>query len=175
MAHAVPGHVNPGAQHVDIFIKITAQIQGVITGESLDIKHKGEIQAESFHWEIKQPVDMTSGFVAAGKRQYSFFVFRMKSQVASVKLMNAIITGEPLKEVIITCRKAGKSQQEYLVYKLNTCMVAQLESGYLEDGDIAPSDLVSLTFRKFECTAKAQNADGTLGAGVVVIDEWNVH
>lgn len=162
------------AGQIDIFIKITGTHQGWIKGESADAKHKQEIQVESFFWDVKMPVDKTSG-LAAGKRQYGDFVFVMHTQSASVLLMNAMVSGEHLKEIVITCRKAGKEQQEYLTYKLTTCIISKFESGYFSDDDVVPHDRVSIAFRGFECTAKAQNPDGTLGGAVMMKDDLAVH
>jgi type VI secretion system secreted protein Hcp len=175
MATTAPGVLATGKPGlIDIFAKITGTAQGVIKGEAQDQKHKGEIQVHSFIWDVMQPIDKTSG-LAGGKRNYSPFVFVMATQTASAHLIQAAITGEHLKEVLITCRKAGKEQQEYLVYKLQTCMVSKFESGYLFDNAAIPHDRVSIVFRKFECSVRSQNPDGTLGGPVMVADELGVH
>jgi type VI secretion system secreted protein Hcp len=159
---------------VDIFAKITGTQQGVLKGESQAAGHVNQIEVQSFSWEVMQPTDTATG-VAAGRRHYAPFVFLIYTHTASAQLMRAAMSGEHLKEVIIYCRKAGKEQQEYLVYKLGTCIISKFESGYMTDNQIIPMDRVSLVFRKFECTVKMQNPDGTLGGGFTAEDELGSH
>ena len=169
-----PNPVAPKAGQVDMFVKLTGHSQGVIKGESTDHKHKGEIQIESFAWFVQQPIDTVTR-LSAGKRQYTPFVFTMRTQTASINLMNMTTSGEQIKEMIVTCRKAGKEQQEYLVYTLKEGMISKFESGYLVDDQLVPHDRVSVMFRKISAQAKEQKPDGTLGGAVMFEDALEVH
>lgn len=160
--------------NVDMFMKITGQIQGVIKGESTDSKHPGEIEVESFSWDVIQPV-ITHGAgagMASGRRELGKFIFSMKSQIATPHLLQAACTGEHLKTVILTCRKAGGQQQEYMKWTLTNAMVVYLKTGCIVGTDALPHDQVSLTFRKIEVDYKEQKADGTLGGGIMFMDDW---
>lgn len=167
-------HAKPAGQvtNVDMFMKITGYIQGVIKGESYDSKHLGEIEVESYSWDIVQPFDKTGSGLAVGKRQLGLFTFSMRSQVATPKLMQASCTGEHLKTAVFTCRKAGGQQQEYMKWTLTNAMVVYLKTGCIVGTDALPHDQVSLTFRKIEVDYKEQKADGTLGGVIVFVDEW---
>src|SRR4051794_1035038 len=101
---------------VDFFLKIEG-----IEGESSDSKHKGEIDLVSWGWGAKQSGTFQyGGGGGAGKVTFEDFHFVMKSNKASPKLMLACATGEHIKKAELTCRKAGKEQQEYLKVKFET-------------------------------------------------------
>jgi type VI secretion system secreted protein Hcp len=169
-----PAKTQTKTGQVDIFAKITGYSTGVVKGESFDSVHKGEIDVDSFVWSISQPFDLSSG-LASGKRQYSAFTFAMRTQNASAMIMKMVMNGEHIKEMVITCRKAGKEQQEYLVYKFNECLISKVENGYQGTDQLVPADHVSVVFRKVQCTIKTQNPDGTLGGAFVAVDELGVH
>ena len=146
---------------VDYFLKLDG-----IEGESQDSKHKGEINIDSFSWGASQ----SGGFAAgggggAGKVQVQDFHFSMATSKASPKLFLKCATGEHLKNATLTCRKAGRDQQEFLKITLTEVLI----SSYSINGDnsiIAPTDSLSLNFAKIEMEYTPQSADGSLGASV---------
>lgn len=96
------------------------------------------------------------------KVQMQDFHFTMRVNKASPKLMLACATGEHIKEAILTCRKAGKEQQEYLKIKFSDLLVSSYQTGG-SAGDVIPMDQISLNFSKIELEYKEQKPDGTLG------------
>lgn len=143
---------------VDYFLKL----QG-IDGESTDSKHKAEIDIESWSWGATQSgAHGFGGGGGAGKVQMQDFHFTMRVNKASPKLMLACATGEHIKEAILTCRKAGKEQQEYLKIKFSDLLVSSYQTGG-SAGDVIPMDQISLNFSKIELEYKEQKPDGTLG------------
>src|SRR5580765_5539682 len=97
----------------DIFAKI-----GEIKGESLDDKHKDEIEVLSFSWGVSNAMNILSGGGgAAGKATFHDLSFVHNIDRASPLLMQACATGAHLPEATITQRKAGKGQQEFLIVK----------------------------------------------------------
>ena len=98
---------------VDYFLKIDG-----VPGESADAKHKGEIQLESFSWgETGSGGAGAGGGGGAGKVQMQDLVVTMVVSKASPKLMLACATGKHHKDAVLTARRAGKAQQEFLVFK----------------------------------------------------------
>jgi type VI secretion system secreted protein Hcp len=87
--------------------------------------------------------------------------------MASVKLFVAMSTGEHLPSAILTCRKAGKDQQEFLVITLTDTMVSSYQTGGSAGSSIIPSEQISLGYAKIEIKYKEQKPDGTLGGEVV--------
>jgi type VI secretion system secreted protein Hcp len=147
---------------VDYFLKIDG-----VPGESADAKHKGEIQLESFSWGESSPGGAGPGSGGgAGKVQMQDLVVTMVVSKASPKLMLACATGKHHKEAVLTARRAaGKSQQEFLVYKFKEVVVTSYQIGGSELGD-APLDQASLGFSTIEMEYKPQKADGSLDAPV---------
>ena len=147
---------------VDYFIKFDG-----IKGESIDAKHKDEIDIESWSWGETLAVPSSSGGGGgAGKVAMQDFHFVMRQNRASASLMKACATGQHIKLATITARKAGKGQQDYLTFKLHDVLVSSFQTGGAEGADDLPADQVSLNFAKLEVEYKPEKADGTLGAGV---------
>src|SRR3954463_7879854 len=95
---------------VDYFLKIDG-----IQGESTDSKHKNEIDIESWSWgQTNAGSHAYGGGGGAGKVSMHDFSFTMRTNKASQKLFLACASGQHIKEALLTCRKAGKEQQEYL-------------------------------------------------------------
>jgi type VI secretion system secreted protein Hcp len=146
---------------VDYFLKIAG-----IEGESPDSKHKNEIQLESWSWgETQQGGHAAGGGGGAGKVAMQDFHFVMKVNKATPKLMLACANGEHIKEAILSVRKAGKEQQDYLKITLNDLLVSSYQTGG-SHGDVVPSDQISLNFSKIQFEYKEQKPDGTLGSAV---------
>ncbi|HKX30802.1 MAG TPA: type VI secretion system tube protein Hcp, partial [Blastocatellia bacterium] len=103
----------------DYFLKL----QG-IDGESQDSKHKNEIDLLSWSWgETNMGKESFGGGGGAGKVQMQDFNFSMKASKASSKLLLACANGDHITQAILTCRKAGKEQQEYLKITFKQCLV----------------------------------------------------
>jgi type VI secretion system secreted protein Hcp len=146
----------------DAFLKI----QG-IEGESSDAKHKGEIELESFSWGASQSgTAVHGGGLGAGKVSMQDFHITKKVDKASPKLMLACADGEHLKQAVITCRKAGKDQQEFLKITLSDVLVSSYQMGGTPTGSSIPMEQVSFNYSKIEKEYKEQKPDGTLGGTV---------
>lgn len=66
----------------------------------------------------------------------------------------------------MTCRKAGKEQQEYLKIKFSDLLVSNFQTGG-SAGDVIPVDQIALNFSKIEISYAPQKADGSLDSPVV--------
>ena len=145
----------------DIFAKI-----GDIKGESLDAKHKDEIEVLSYSWGVTNAGHVGGGAGGgAGKATFQDLAFHHGIDKASPRLFAACATGEHIKEATITHRKSGKGQQEYLIVKLNDVIVTSVQnSGSSGGGDTTES--VSIAFAKVSLEYKPQKPDGSLDAGV---------
>jgi type VI secretion system secreted protein Hcp len=149
---------------VDYFLKIDG-----IPGEATADKHKDEIQLESFSWgETNSGTSGHGPGSGAGKVVMQDFHFVMKANKASPKLLQHCATGQHIKEATLTCRKAGKDQQEFLKYKFNDIIISSYQTGGSGHGDVVPTDQISFNFVKIEVLYKPQKADGTLDAGTPV-------
>jgi type VI secretion system secreted protein Hcp len=146
---------------VDYFIKFDG-----IKGESADAKHKGEIDIESWSWGETQVRPGHGGGGGAGKVSMQDFLFVMRLNAASPNLMQACASGKHIKTAMLSGRKAGKGQQDYLTFKFHDVLVSSYQTGGSEQGDVVPTDQVSFNFAKIEVEYKAQKPDGSLAPAV---------
>jgi type VI secretion system secreted protein Hcp len=144
----------------DIFAKL-----GDIKGESIDDKHKDEIEVLSFSWGVTNADSVISGGGGGtGKATFHDLIIVHNIDKASPLLMKACATGAHLKEATITHRKAGKGQREYLIVKLNDVIITGVTDG---DASGQPgSETVSLAFAKVDLEYKPQKPDGSLDEGI---------
>ena len=149
---------------IDYFLKIDG-----IAGESRDSKHKDEIELQSFSWGAHQAAPAAGGGAGggggAGKVSMQDFHFTTHTSTASPKLFLACASGQHLKTAVLTARKAGKDQQEFLVYKFTDLLVSTYQTGGCEGSDV-PIDQVSFNFAKVQIEYRPQSATGQLGAAV---------
>ncbi len=147
---------------VDYFLKLDG-----IDGESQDSKHGKEIDVESWNWGADQAGSHSGGGGGgAGKVSMHDFRFTMKVNKSTPKLMLACASGEHIKSAILTCRKAGKEQQEFFKVKFSDLLVSSYQTGGSAQGEIIPVDEITLNFSKVEFEYAPQKADGTLEAAV---------
>jgi type VI secretion system secreted protein Hcp len=148
---------------VDLFLKIDG-----IQGESLDKAHKGEIELEAFSWGETNAgaggVGAAGG--GAGKVQIQDLHVTAHVNKASPTLMLACATGKHLKEAVLSARKAGKGQQEFLVFKFTDLLVSSYQISGSAHVDTVPTDQISFNFGKIELEYRSQQTDGTLGPPV---------
>jgi type VI secretion system secreted protein Hcp len=147
---------------VDYFLKIDG-----VEGESTDSKHKEEIELESWSWGESNVGDAAHrGGMGAGKVSMQDFHFVMKVNKATPKLMQACATGQHLKKAVLTVRKAGGDQQEFLKITLSDLIVSSYQTGGSRGDGIIPVDQISVNFAKVEFEYKEQKADGSVGGAL---------
>lgn len=152
------------AAAVDYFLKIDG-----VQGESTDDKHKGEIEIESWSWGASQPGLVSGGSGAgggggAGKVTVNDFHFSKAVDKASPVLMLSTATGQHFPKAVLTVRKAGGDQQEYIKITLTDVLISSYQVG--GDQSALPVDSFSLNFAKIEYEYHPQRADGSLEAPV---------
>jgi type VI secretion system secreted protein Hcp len=161
ISRLVKGHNEEIVMSASIFAKI-----GDIKGESLDSKHKDEIEILSWSWGVAASGSaQPGGGGGAGKASFQDFNFTHHIDKASPVLLKACATGQHIKEATITVRKAGKGQQEYLIIKMNDVIVTGVS---LSSAEQAPSaEQVALRFSKVDMGYKPQKPDGSLDAAII--------
>ena len=148
-----------GSSSVDYFLKMDG-----VKGESQDHKHKGEMQLQSFSWgAVNASGGGYGGGMGVGKVKMADFHFLTHTHAGSPALMLACATGEHIKTAVLTCRKAGKEQQEYLKFTFTDVMVTSFQ---LNGAEHLPIETVSLAYSKIEMEYKEQKNDGSLAGAV---------
>jgi len=145
----------------DIFIKL-----GDIKGESTDASHKDEIEVLAWSWGVSNSSSIGSGGGGGeGKANFQDLSFTHKVDKASPNLLLACATGDHIKDGTITNRKAGKGQQEFLIFKLTEVLITSVQEGGSSGGDELTEN-ISLQAAKIEFEYHAQKTDGTLDAAL---------
>jgi type VI secretion system secreted protein Hcp len=147
---------------VDYFLKLDG-----VPGESTDSKHPGEIDLLSFSWgETQSGTSGHGGGAGAGKVQAQDFSFVKKLDKASPVLFIGCATGAHYKTAIVTARKAGGKQEDYLIFKMSDVLVSSYQTGGSAGSDVVPTEQFSFNFAKLEMSYKEQKPDGSLGGEV---------
>ena len=147
---------------VDYFLKIDG-----IDGESQDATHRGEIQLSSWSWGATNTGTMQAGGGGGGgKASMHDFSFSMPVNKATPKLMQKLASGEHIKRAVLTCRKAGKTPQEYLKITFEDIIVSNYSTGGSAGDDAIPDEQIALNFAKILFEYREQKGDGTLGGAV---------
>jgi type VI secretion system secreted protein Hcp len=148
---------------VDYFLKIDG-----IQGESRDDRHKDEIDIESFSWgETQSGTFAVGGGGGSGKISMQDFHFTMTVNKASPALFLACAQGHHIKNAVLTCRKTGKDQRDFMKVTMNDVLVSSFQIGGA--GGVIPTDQISLNFAKIEVEYQEQDATGKL---VGSIKKW---
>ena len=152
---------------VDFYLKIDG-----IPGESKDSKHANEIDVESWSWGASQTGTMGhGGGGGAGKVSMQDFMFTMKVNKATPKLILACASGAHIPSATLTVRKAGGKQEEFLKYKFTDVLISSYHTGGSSEAAV-PTDAVSLNYTKIEVAYAEQKKDGGLEGAITA--NWSV-
>jgi type VI secretion system secreted protein Hcp len=149
---------------VDYMLKIDG-----IEGESKQTGLENQIEVMSWSWgENNGGSAAGGGGQGAGKVNMQDFNFTMQMCKASPKIVKACATGDHIKEVLLTCRRAGKEARPYLEIKFTDCLISSYQTSGAAGSSEIPTDNVSLNFSKIEFKYSPQKEDGTLGTAIPV-------
>jgi type VI secretion system secreted protein Hcp len=144
---------------VDVFLKIAG-----IEGESSDATHKNEIDVLSYGFGISQTGTMSyGGGGGAGKANFGDFSFMMRMNKATPKLMDHCAKGSHIKDAVLTCRKAGDKQQEYMIYKFYDLLISSYQTSASSE---EPTESIAFNYSKLEMEYKEQDSKGGLKGGI---------
>jgi type VI secretion system secreted protein Hcp len=126
-AQAVEGHnVKYAPNTTPVYLNLTGQKQGVITGGVLQKGLEGSIDVTYFQQKGTSPRDAGSG-LPTGRRQYNPIVFRKRLDKASPKLEQAFITNEVLTQVrfrFFHTNPDGTTAEQYRVELTNGSVIS---------------------------------------------------
>lgn len=142
---------------VDMFLKLDG-----IKGESVDDKHKDEIEVLSFSWGVNNlSIGSATGGAGAGKASFQDFHFTKKTDKASPQLMLHCATGEHIKDALITVRNGGDSKStglEFMTIKLTDLLVSSL-ADKSDAGDEGPEESLTLNFAQIQFSFMPEQGD----------------
>ena len=157
----------------DMFLMAKGAKHGLIKGESQDDQHKGEIEVVSWSWGMVAKASIGGG-TATGKATINDLRIVKRVDSASTALMGALRTNEPIQKAVLTLRKAGKSQLEYLKITIEQGRVVSLIIDTVETASTPDVvERVSFSFNKIEVEYVPQGKDGLPQGGMTFADQWS--
>jgi type VI secretion system secreted protein Hcp len=142
-----------------------------VDGESTHKDHKGEIQVMSWSWGVSNASSATAGGGSGkGKAQAHDFNIVHSYDKASPVLAKACAGGKHFKSAVLTARKAGEGQQDFLKVTMKEVFITSITPGGASGGEITES--VTMTATDIEFEYKPQDDKGGLGGGVKF--GWNL-
>ena len=142
-----------------------------VEGESAHKDHKGEIEILSWSWNVHNASGSASGGGSGkGKAQPGDFHFVHKYDKASPILAKKCAEGSHFKEVVVTSRKSGQGQKDFLKITMKEVFISAVSPSGNSGGDI--SEGLSMSYGNIEFAYKAQDDKGSLGGEVKF--GWNV-
>jgi type VI secretion system secreted protein Hcp len=142
-----------------------------VDGESGHKDHKNEIELLTWGWGATQPSSAgVGGGSGKGKATPGDFTFTHAYDKASPVLAKFCVNGKHFDDAVITCRKAGEGQQDFLKITLKQVLVTSVQPGGQQGGEV--TEQVALTYADVEFEYKPQDDKGKLGGAVKF--GWNV-
>jgi type VI secretion system secreted protein Hcp len=146
---------------VDMFLKIEGP---TIKGESLDSKHKDEIDVLAWSWGLSNSGNAQIGSGSgAGKVNVQNLTLTKYIDIGTTDLILSAANGQHHDTVTLTVRKAGTHPVEYLKVTMSQVLINSHSTGG-SGGEDRLTESVSLNFAKFKVEYTPQNKDGTPGA-----------
>jgi type VI secretion system secreted protein Hcp len=156
----------------DMFLSVKGAKSGLIKGEAQDDVHKGEIEVLRWSWGMQAKPSLGGG-VATQKASVRELRVVKRIDSASTALMSALRSNEPIQKAVLTLRKAGKSQLEYLKVTIEQGRVTSLDiEGGDANGGADVVENVSFSFNKINVEYVPQGKDGQALGGTVYSDQW---
>ena len=156
----------------DIFLMIKGARSGVIKGEAQDSAHAHEIDIVSWTWGMQARATLGGGS-ASGKPTVHELRVVKRVDSASTALMSALRSNELIAKAVLTQRKAGKGQLEFLKVTIEQGRVTGLT---IEAGDRSGSpdlfEQVSFSFNKISVEYVPQGIDGQAMGGMMYTDQF---
>ncbi len=142
---------------LDMFLNI----EGEITGEAQDAKHKDEIDVLAWSWGMSNSGSFhTGGGGGSGKANFQDISVTKCVDNASPILKLYCATGDHFPKAKLTVRKAGKTPLEYLIIDLKNVLITSVSTGG-SGGEDRLTENVSLNFQAVKVSYVKQKEDGT--------------
>ena len=155
---------------VDMFIKI-----GDIKGESVNAKHKYEIDVLAWSWGMSQSGSMhMGGGGGAGKVSIQDVSFTKYLDKASPNLLLMCCNGKHYPDAKLVVCKAGGGDDalEYMTITMKDVLISSVSNGG-SGGEDRLTENVTLNFAKVEVKYQPQKKDGSADGGAISMG-WNI-
>jgi type VI secretion system secreted protein Hcp len=141
-----------------------------VEGEATHQDHKGEIEILSWTWGLSNSAMSAGGGSGKGKANAQEMTISYIYNKASPVLAKKCAQGVHFKEVVLTSRKSGEGQKDFLKVTLKEVFITSVQHSAGSGGDIMES--AQLSFGDVEYVYKPQDEKG--GTKGDVKFGWNV-
>jgi len=156
-----------------MFLSVKGAKLGTIKGEAQDSQHKGEIDVLGWSWGMQGRPSLGGGS-PTGKATMHELKITKRVDSASTGLMLALRTNDVIQKAVLTLRKAGKTQLEYMKITIEQGRVMSLTiDGGSPSGTAEEVERVSFSFNKIDVTYVPQGSDGQPQGGMSFADQWS--
>lgn len=135
-----------------------------VEGEATHKDHKGEIEVLSWSWNVSNSTLGSGGGSGKGKANPGDFVFTHTYDKASPVLAKQGTSGKHFKTVVLTARKAGEGQKDFLKVTMKEVFVTSVSPSGGHGGEIIEN--VAMAYKDIEFEYKPQDDKGGLGGAV---------
>jgi type VI secretion system secreted protein Hcp len=145
----------------DYFLKIDG-----IEGESQDQSHRGEIRLHDFNLAMTNRGNR-AGY-SVGRPYFEDATFSGPIDASYTKLNEACLKNVAVPKVVLTCRKAGKTQYDFLVITFTKVYVTNCRIDTLAE---SPKMEFTLGFARLQVDYREQKQEGGLGGALSAVFE----
>ncbi len=166
-------HQTAGASGLgDTFLSIKGAKSGVIKGEAQDSAHANEIDVVSWSWGMEAKPALGGGSHATGKAIVHDLKIVKRVDSASTPLMSALRSNELILKAVLTQRKAGKGQLEFLKVTIEQGRVTELTIEADKAGGPDLFEHLSFSFNKITVEYVPQGSDGQAKGSMLYTDQF---
>ncbi|MCW5633142.1 MAG: type VI secretion system tube protein Hcp [Rubrivivax sp.] len=135
-----------------------------VEGESAHQDHKGEVEILSWTWGVSNAAHAAGSGSGKGKATPGDFHFTHLYDKASPVLAKKCAQGTHFKDVVLTARKAGEGQKDFLKITMKEVFITSVQPSGSSGGDLVES--VSMSYGGIDFAYKPQDEKGGLGGEV---------
>ena len=156
----------------DMFLMIDGERTGVVKGESNDSVYPGQIDVTGWSWGMTTSAAI-GGSGSGARSQLSELRVRKLTDTASTALMSVMRNNELIKKAVLTVRKAGGVQIDYLTVTLKKARITYFEIAAPSGPQL--SEELSIAFESIEVEYYAQDQKGGRKGGSLFSAEVRDH
>jgi type VI secretion system secreted protein Hcp len=155
------------SQGEDIYLDLTFARSGKVKGESQQEGKKDQIVIVGWSWGMHANTAM-GGSGAAGKATVDELSVRKQVDRSSTAIMSGLRHNDEVKKAVVTMRKAGGSQVDYLTITIEK---GRVTSYSVDTNGPTPIEHLKFSFKKINVEYKDQRSDGLGGGAMIFTDE----
>jgi len=140
----------------EMFLKLSG-----IDGESIDAKHKGEIDVLAWSWGLSEEGVPATGGAGAGEVKIQSLSIQKLVDLASPLLLSYSAHGKHISAGTLTTRNPGKGT-EFLFFKMTNVTVTSVSMMASKDAT-RPAESITLNFAKLDFDYRSSKPDGSVG------------